>query len=189
MKKLLTLVIIVLSVVLLYCLAVLFEPNNVYTAEGYISKIRTSSGVKTMCDVWKGAICEADNKECKKYENKDCNKYRYTKGFEITYYDQHGEQTVDLNPEEETTWGPLRLADLPASLQASNLRKVHTGPRINECYGTPYLGCRVKLYYLRGAWFDDQSWYDPIVDASMCRSPQKLRTVSKKPQKAEKDIK
>lgn len=172
-KKLLKIsVLCVLGLALLVFLVIIIEPNNIYVAEGRITKLRTSNGVETMCDAWKDIKC-ADNQECKEFENKDCNQYKYTKGLEITYYDQTGKRISDLSQEETSFWWPERRKKLPRLLAKRNeLEKVFTGPDDELVFGRPYLGCMVTLYYLRGAWFRDRSWFDPVADVSMCRKPQ-----------------
>lgn len=123
----------------------IIEPNSVFVAEGIITKMASNTGVET-------------------YDSAK----KYTKGFEIIYTDHKGKQIVDLNERENNNWFSYRMRELPRHLWDNDARRT---PKVYIDDGNPYIGCKVKVYYLQGAWFGGRSWLDPIVDASMCKKP------------------
>lgn len=128
-------------------ITILFEPNDIYVAEATITKIATPRGIQRNCPP-------------------DCNT-GYTKGFTFVYEDQDGKQTVDLNPNETVYWPYFTQEKL--SLGYDDRTKGSYKVRMGE--SGAYLGCKVKLHYLRGAWFGDRSWFDPVADTTMCKKP------------------
>lgn len=133
---------------------ILMEPNSLCVTDGKIIEI-----VGTTCDLQTNKDCDDRLKRIS---------YRFSTKFSINYSTNGNQETTILSPLEIRTWMGIAQHQLPPHLQ-NDRRKVFFGDIAHQW--EPYVGCKVKVYHLRGQWFGDKSWLDPIADISMCRKP------------------
>ncbi|MBU1180213.1 hypothetical protein KJ885_04680 [Patescibacteria group bacterium] len=154
----------------LYGLIYLLEWQKVHTYEGAIVdtvfKVDTHSTITTSRNGKRESIANEDHK---KYE------------LVIAFTDEDkGKRQIVFSTSGVNDWysvSPIKAVDYRDKLPFPE-KYSHTTLFVGE--NEPYLGCKVKVYELRGAILNSNTLRGFVANASMCRSSQKLRTASKK---------